>query len=305
MMKTKIAKVIVLFLVVVVIGFTFSLKKNKEYLIQNKSISSEMLVSNLGIIEDKLSKKVEDFAGSSGEIVSEEKTDTIAQSYEDSAKIIVEENRQMIVEFLREFPKEAPYKWFDIFYFDFNRDEIAEIILSKSYAEASGIISYNYVYNLAGDKQFEFLSLGIPEIYNDEEEDIFYLHNKIYITGRNIIGVYWEISGLETPKAEMMFIEWDTRTGKEQADKVEEGYYIFNELTNEEILAMSNGLHEMTGLLEEKEKESISNILEDYRHQMLNYPQEELEKGGSIYCNSNSQKIFVEDKNGNTVMIWE
>ena len=33
--------------------------------------------------------------------------------------------------------------------------------------------------------------------------------------------------------------------------------------------------------------------------------QEELEKGGSIYCNSNSQKIFVEDKNGNTVMIWE
>lgn len=91
-MKTKIAKVIVLFLVVVVIGFTFSLKKNKEYLIQNKSISSEMLVSNLGIIADKLSKKVEDFAGSSGEIVSEEKTDTIAQSYEDSAKIIVEEN---------------------------------------------------------------------------------------------------------------------------------------------------------------------------------------------------------------------
>ena len=86
---------------------------------------------------------------------------------------------------------------------------------------------------------------------------------------------------------------------------MEEGYYIFNELTNEEILAMSNGLHEMTGLLEEKEKESISNILEDYRHQMLNYPQEELEKGGSIYCNSNSQKIFVEDKNGNTVMIWE
>ena len=120
MMKTKIAKVIVLFLVVVVIGFTFSLKKNKEYLIQNKSISSEMLVSNLGIIADKLSKKVEDFAGSSGEIVSEEKTDTIAQSYEDSAKIIVEENRQMIVEFLREFPKEASYKWFDIFYFDFN-----------------------------------------------------------------------------------------------------------------------------------------------------------------------------------------
>ena len=225
-MKTKIAKVIVLFLVVVVIGFTFSLKKNKEYLIQNKSISSEMLVSNLGIIADKLSKKVEDFAGSSGEIVSEEKADTIAQSYEDSAKIIVEENRQMIVEFLREFPKEASYKWFDIFYFDFNRDEIAEIILSKSYAEASGIISYNYVYNLVGDKQFEFLSLGIPEIYNDEEEDIFYLHNKIYITGRNIIGVYWEISGLETPKAEMMFIEWDTRTGKEQADKVEEGYYI-------------------------------------------------------------------------------
>ena len=212
------------------------------------------MASNLGIIEDKLSKKVENFAGNSVEIVSEEKTDTIAQSYEDSAKIIVEENRQMIVEFLREFPKEASYKWFDIFYFDFNRDEIAEIILSKSYAEASGIISYNYVYNLVGDKQFEFLSLGIPEIYNDEEEDIFYLHNKMYITGRNIIGIYWEISGEEISEAELMFVEWDTRTGKEQVDKVQEGYYIFTGLTNEEIVVMSNSLSEMIKLLEQKMK---------------------------------------------------
>lgn len=302
-MITKMAKVIVLFLVVVAIGFTFRLKKSKEYLIRNKSINIEILSRNLRTMDDKLLKEVEDLIGNSRKIVSEEKTDTIAQNYDDVAKIIIEENRQMIVEFLKEFPKEAPYKWFEIFYFDFNRDEISEIILSKSYAEASGIISYNYVYNLAGDKQFEFLSLGIPEIYNDEEKNIFYIHNKVYITGRNIIGVYWEISGLEIPKAEMMFMEWDTRTGKEQADKVEEGYYIFTELTNEEILAMSNGLHEMTGLLEKKEKESISNILEAYCQQMLNYPQEEPEKGGSIY--SNGKKIFVENKNGNIVMIWE
>ena len=302
MMKTKIPKIMVLFFVIVAVGF--SLKKDREYPIQDISANGERLASNLGIIEDKLSKKVENFAGNSVEIVSEEKTDTIAQSYEDSAKIIVEENRQMIVEFLREFPKEASYKWFDIFYFDFNRDEIAEIILSKSYAEASGIISYNYVYNLAGDKQFEFLSLGIPEIYNDEEEDIFYLHNKIYITGRNIIGVYWEISGLETPKAEMMFIEWDTRTGKEQADKVKEGYYIFTGLTNEEIVVMSNSLSEMIKLLEQKKKniENTGDTLEVYRQQMLNYQQEELEKGGAIYCAG--EKIFVENKEGNVLMLW-
>ena len=301
-MKTKIPKIMVLFFVIVAVGF--SLKKDSEYPIQDISANGERLASNLGIIEDKLSKKVENFAGNSVEIVSEEKTDTIAQSYEDSAKIIVEENRQMIVEFLREFPKEAPYKWFDIFYFDFNRDEIAEIILSKSYAEASGIISYNYVYNLAGDKQFEFLSLGIPEIYNDEEEDIFYLHNKMYITGRNIIGVYWGISGLETPKAEMMFIEWDTRTGKEQADKVKEGYYIFTGLTNEEIVVMSNSLSEMIKLLEQKKKniENTGDTLEVYRQQMLNYQQEELEKGGAIYCAG--EKIFVENKEGNVLMLW-
>lgn len=301
-MKTKIPKIMVLFFVIVAVGF--SLKKDREYPIQDISANGERLASNLGIIEDKLSKKVENFAGNSVEIVSEEKTDTIAQSYEDSAKIIVEENRQMIVEFLREFPKEASYKWFDIFYFDFNRDEIAEIILSKSYAEASGIISYNYVYNLAGDKQFEFLSLGIPEIYNDEEEDIFYLHNKMYITGRNIIGIYWEISGEEISEAELMFVEWDTRTGKEQVDKVQEGYYIFTGLTNEEIVVMSNSLSEMIKLLEQKKKniENTGDTLEVYRQQMLNYQQEELEKGGAIYCDG--EKIFVENKEGNLLMLW-
>lgn len=298
-MKSKITKSIVLFFVIVVV--IFSLKK--EYSIQDKSANGEILASNLGIIGDKLSRKTDDFTESSWEIVSEEETESITKRYEDSVKIIVEENRQMIVEFLKEFPKEAPYKWFEIFCFDFNRDETAEIILSKSYAEASGIISYNYVYNLAGDKQFEFLSLGMPEIYNDEEKNVFYIHNKIYITGRNIIGVYWEVSGLEIPEAKLMFMEWDTRTGKEQADKAEEGYYVFTELTNEEIVVMSNGLYEMTELLEGKKEENIGNVLEAYREQMLNCPQEELEKWGSIYCNG--EKIFVEDENGKTYSVYE
>ena len=89
MMKTKIPKIMVLFFVIVAVGF--SLKKDREYPIQDISANGERLASNLGIIEDKLSKKVENFAGNSVEIVSEEKTDTIAQSYEDSAKIIVED----------------------------------------------------------------------------------------------------------------------------------------------------------------------------------------------------------------------
>ena len=126
----------------------------------------------------------------------------------------------------------------------------------------------------------------------------------MYITGRNIIGIYWEISGEEISEAELMFVEWDTRTGKEQVDKVQEGYYIFTGLTNEEIVVMSNSLSEMIKLLEQKKKniENTGDTLEVYRQQMLNYQQEELEKGGAIYCAG--EKIFVENKEGNVMMLW-
>lgn len=46
----------------------------------------------------------------------------------------------------------------------------------------------------------------------------------------------------------------------------------------------------------------VGSILEAYRQQMLNYQQEELEKGGAIYCAG--EKIFVENKEGNVLMLW-
>lgn len=275
---------------------------NKKHLVYTKNDNNKVTENNLYTIGCIESEKAGNFSEDSQEIVFKDKKDDTTKIYNDALKLIVEKNKKIIDEFLKEFPKEDMYKWFDIFCFDFNRDGIDEIILSKSYVEASGIISYNHVYDTGGNTQFEFLSLGVPEIYDNEKENIFYIHSKAYITGRNIIGVYWEVSGLVSLKARLIFVEWDTRIGKEQVDKITEGYYIFTHFSREEIEEMGNGLNKMIELFTEKNHENETIDIENYHKKVLDYLQKEFRAIGNIYCRNSN--IYVEDNDGNVLMSW-
>lgn len=274
----------------------------EKYLIYKKNDTNNVVENNLHTMGHRESEKADNISEVSQEIVFIDEKDDATKLYNDALKLIVEKNKKIIEEFLKEFPKEDMYKWFDIFCFDFNRDGTDEIILSKSHVEASGIISYNYVYDMVGNIQFEFLSLGEPEIYDNEKENIFYIHNKAYITGRNIIGVYWEVGDLESLKARLIFMEWDTRIGKEQADKITEGHYIFTQFSIKEIEEMGNGINNMIELFNEKKQENEAIDVENYHKKVLYYLQKEFQAKGKIYCRNSN--IYVEDNDGNVLMSW-
>ena len=233
---------------------------------------------------------------------------------EESINLIIEENQEMIKDFLMNFSAEleavtnygvqSGQIWVRISLFDFNNDGKNEIMLSKEYVAItkSGAISYNYVYDWEGNELFEFLGgsvLGMT-ICADRERMEFFFCSNIYWAGQNNTSLYTKVVKHENWEKEVNIGVWDTRKAGQM--NPEDSYCIFRVSAEAEqgIFAASYG--EMTQIARAEEWRVSEEAFEEYLQSYEELEEHEIEwHSGILY----SQGEFIMNPNEeDEIILW-
>lgn len=182
---------------------------------------------------------------------------------EKQVQVILEQNSAVWSGYLQNYPAEI--KWIDIYRFDFTGDGQDEIILSMEYAQ-NDVISYNYVFDLEGNQimKFPWGWLSNTEIYCGEDKNTYYLQVDIHFGASDDATLYGRITKQEQWQFELMFLEWDVRSGAERVSNQKEGYYIYDNFSVEEAENIWDGIQGIKRIYDEKEKAKDREQLEAY-----------------------------------------
>ncbi len=181
---------------------------------------------------------------------------------------IIEENKENMLDFLEKPLVNDEYyyqKYYAVIYFDFTFDGQEEIILSETISWKTFWIQYNYVYDSSGEKLFAFPTVGNIDLYKDEINKKIYIHSSGNNGTRSLIHLYGEVSTTAPMEAHYKFAEWDIRDGRAQDADEEEGYYIFENFTQEEQFLMGESYRSLVGVFESKEDTDKRTELEKYK----------------------------------------
>ena len=233
------------------------------------------------------------------------------KDYRIAAKQLIEDNKELIIEHLTNIQAGTEQKSWSVSCMDHNEDGQAEIILTKTTVAMSGIIYYNYVYDVEGRKLFEYLSLETTEIYEDKDNGKYYFHVCSNYGTRSFVDIYGEIGKEDGYKSKIMFVEWETRDGAAQM-RNEEGYYIFKDFSEEEARKMGEGywggMKEVLDIYRDQEaevKQTTPEELEAYKAKFTGLESAEYPKRSSLFLIlSTDEGIVFLDDDHNTVRVW-
>ncbi|MDE7271371.1 MAG: hypothetical protein K2N81_12980 [Acetatifactor sp.] len=157
------------------------------------------------------------------------------EKYGDIVQVIFEQNQEDISAFFEYYP-DLWQRWIAFSTFDFTRDGQMEIICSYAYVETSTSIYYNFVYDMQGNKLFEFVSEGLIDlnIYKAEDDLHYYIYSYLLIGASHTVKIYQEVKKTESWDVEIKYVEWDTRDGKLINENSQDGYYIYSDFSQEE-----------------------------------------------------------------------
>ena len=162
-------------------------------------------------------------------------TERNKEQYEDIVQVIYEQNQEDISAFFEYYP-DTWQRWIAFSTFDFTQDGQMELMCSYVYVETSSCLSYNFVYDMQGNKLFEFVS-GNPwylSIYQEENELHYYIYSDLWFGANCAVDIYEEVSKTESWDVEIKYVEWDTRDGKGIAENKQQGYNIYSDFSQEE-----------------------------------------------------------------------
>lgn len=252
----------------------------------------------ISLLKNKLMRKEEEQSGVREKIIVEEDKRE-EESYKQAVAFIVQENQEMISDFLENHP--ADIKFFDVLFFDFTGDGQKEIILSRTFVQTLTTLDYNYVYDISGEKVFEFITVGGFEIYEDTENKMLYLCSAGNYGTRSFIQMYGEINQGNMMEYQLEFVEWDTRDGRAQNADEPEGYYIFEDFSQEEQLLMGESYESLLRVFESKEDTDNREELENYKEIFSTMESQKLEWGGAVL---GEEGRIVWEVEGTQVMVF-
>ncbi len=155
------------------------------------------------------------------------------EKYGDIVQVIFEQNQEDISSFFEYYP-DLWQRWIEFSAFDFTRDGQMEIMCSYVYVETSSTLHYNFVYDMQGNKLFEFVSGGPWYLYKAEDDLHYYIYCDLWFGANTAVDIYEEVSKTESWDVEIKYVEWDTRDGKGINENQQQGYNIYSDFSQEE-----------------------------------------------------------------------
>ncbi len=283
---------------------------------EDSSQSEQITSMEVSSIIDDDEEKLSDYETSSADYVEESETSMMSEEEKDdyriAAKQIIEDNKELIIEHLTNIQAGTEQKSWSVSCWDHNEDGQAEIILTKTTEVLmSGVIYYDYVYDIEGRKLFEYLSLAAIEIYEDKDNGKYYFHAYSNYGTRSFVDIYGEIGKENGYKSKIMFVEWETRDGAAQM-RNEEGYYIFKDFSEEEARKMGEGywggMKEVLDIYRDQKaevKQATPEELDTYKAKFTGLESVEYPKASSLFLLlSTDEGIVFLDDDHNTVHMW-
>lgn len=215
----------------------------------------------------------------------EDVTERNKEKYGDIVQVIYEQNQEDISAFFEYYP-DTWQRWIAFSTFDFTRDGQMEIMCSYVYVQTSSCLSYNFVYDMQGNKLFEFVS-GNPwylSIYKEEDDLHYYIYCDLWFGANTAVDIYEEVSKTESWDVEIKYVEWDTRDGKGINENQQQGYHIYSDFSQEEkdLFMKKNYWEGMLQVFKNKEPCGTAEQVGQYSEIYKSLPEDTVEQFASI-----------------------
>ena len=268
---------------------------------KNISLETENRTGNSIEIESAIEEKEE--AEKAVAEKSEAEAERIAE--EESINLIIEENQEMIKDFLMNPTVEVVQIWVQISVFDFTNDGKKEIMLSKEYITKTlwGGITYNYVYDREGNELFEFLggATSSMTICADRNTMGFYFCSETYRSARDDTFWYAKVVKREDWENEVSIGAWvGDNSEKSRPLNPEDSDCIFY-ITSESEQNIFVDAYDGMKIVREKEAHMEWEQLEEYLQSFEELEENKLDFRGSIIY---SQGEFIMSTDGERSVLW-
>lgn len=205
------------------------------------------------------------------------------EKYGDIVQKIYEQNQEDISAFFEYYP-DTWQRWIEFSTFDFTRDGQMEIMCSYVYVQTSSTLHYNFVYDIQGNKLFEFVSGGPWYLYKAEDDLHYYIYCDLWFGANTAVDIYEEVSKTESWDVEIKYVEWDTRDGKGIAENQQQGYHIYSDFSQKEkdLFMKKNYLEGMLQVFKTKEPCGTAEQVRQYSEIYKSLPEDMVEQFASI-----------------------